>query len=102
MAKWGKNNTPKTTYAVFSCISQFKMTYVIPMQEGDTIEGLADLVTCQEVDDFSQRHLGEIIVDSSCLSEEDMLLLFNKENDYLANWTDEQKIEWVKRAGLPK
>lgn len=84
-----------TRYAVLTAVSTFRMRYVIPMKEGETSFNLRDGVTCEEFDEFSQQHLGETIVDHEELSEEEMLVLFDRDNDYLRSWTREKKIEWV-------
>ncbi len=84
-------------YASFTAVSIFKHRYVVEMGEDDKLENLADLVTCEELEDFSQQHVDELIIDSDILSEEDMLKVFRKENSYLASWTDEYILGWVKR-----
>lgn len=84
-------------YASFTAVSIFKHRYVVEMGENDKLENLADLVTCEELEEFSQNHIDELIVDSDILSEEEMLKLFRKENSYLASWTDEYVLGWVKR-----
>jgi hypothetical protein len=42
--------------------------------------------------------MGEYIVDTVEMNEEDMLELFDKDNDYLREWTKDQKIEWVRKT----
>lgn len=84
-------------YASFTAVSIFKHRYVVEMGENDKLENLADLVTCEQLEEFSQNHIDELIVDSDILSEEEMLKLFRKENSYLASWTDEYVLDWVKR-----
>ena len=84
-------------YATFTTISVFKLKYVVEMSEEDTVEGLADLITCNELEEFSQTHVDELIVDSLVINQEEMLKLFRKENDYLSSWTDEFILGWVKQ-----
>ena len=60
-------------------------------------EWLADSVVMQEVEEFSQEWLGEQIIDTDVISEDQMLQLFEKDNDYLNSWTKEKKIEWVRK-----
>lgn len=84
-------------YASFTTVSIFKHRYIVEMGENDKLENLADLVTCEELEEFSQNHVDELIVDSDALSEEEMLKLFRKENSYLASWSDEHILDWVKR-----
>lgn len=84
-------------YATFTTISVFKGRYVVEMGEDDKLENLADLVTCEELEEFSQKHVDELIIDSDTLSEEEMLRVFRKENSYLTSWSDEYVLSWVKR-----
>lgn len=91
-------------YAVVTTVSTFYHHYVVPMEElqkcnpDATAEPnwLADCVTMEEVEEFSQKHLGEHIVDCYEVDEETMLDMFDKQNDYLKDWSTEQKIRWVK------
>lgn len=84
-------------YATFTTVSVFKHRYVVEMKEDDKLEHLADLVTCEELEEFSQNHVDELIVDSSVVSEEEMLKLFRQDNKYLSSWSDEYVLEWVKK-----
>jgi len=54
-----------------------------------------DAVTCQDVKEFSQRHIGEQIIDAQVLREPEVLQFFDADNDYLKDWTEEQKISWI-------
>ena len=91
-------------YAVVTAISTHRIRYVIPMDElqklnTESIVELAwaeDCVTCEEIKEFSQEHLGEQIVDSVEMSEKEVLDLFDRDNDYLSKWTDEEKLEWIR------
>jgi hypothetical protein len=83
------------------------MRYCIPVDElqelnvevpveGREIEWAEDCVTCDEVVEFSQKHIGETIIESEILTEEQMLEKFDVDNDYLKDWTREKKIEYVR------
>jgi hypothetical protein len=54
-----------------------------------------DAVTMQEVKEFSQEHLGEQITDMFVMGEEEVLGLFDKDNDYASSWTKEYKLAWM-------
>ena len=84
-------------YATFTTVSVFKHRYVVEMAEDEKLENLADLVTCEELEEFSQKHVDELIIDMDSLSEEEMLRLFRKENSYLDSWSDEYVLKWVTR-----
>ena len=87
-------------YAVVTAISSFRIRYVIPMdelQEMDPVQPVElawaeDCVTCNEVAEFSQLHLGEQIVDTIEATEDEVLTMFDADNDYLASWTKEVKL----------
>ncbi len=84
-------------YAAFTTVSMFKHRYVVEMGDDDKLEHLADLVTCEELEEFSQKHVDEMIIDSVILTEDEMLQMFDVDNDYLKSWTREQKLNWVAR-----
>jgi hypothetical protein len=64
----------------------------------DAIEWANDTVNMNECEEFSQKHMGEYIVDTVEMNEEDMLELFDKDNDYLREWTKDQKIAWIRKS----
>lgn len=95
-------------YAVVTAISTFRMRYVIPFDdlqamapEGEVVDDdkavqwAYDSVTCEEVVDFSQRHLGEQIVDGYIMNEEEVLELFDIDNDYIKDWTTDKKLAHI-------
>ena len=94
-------------YVVVTAISQFKIRYVVPMSELQKENELApvdpkwalDGVTCSDYEEFSQEHVGETILDWQVEDEEQILERFDRENDYLASWTKEQKLESIKHNG---
>lgn len=97
-------------YVVVTAVSTHRMRYCIPVSElqklnpegGDlfndyekAIEWAKDSVTTEEVKEFSQDWLGEQIVDTFILDEERVLNLFDRDNDYLKEWTKEQKLKHI-------
>lgn len=94
----------KDQYVVVTAISTFRHRYVVPLDELQSLnpdspvnpEWALDCVTCQEVEEFSQYHMGEQISDWEVLNEEDLLKLFDKDNSYLAGWSREQKINHIR------
>lgn len=93
-----------TKYAVVTTVSQFRLRYVVPMDQLQNLnteapvelEWAEDCVTCNEVKEFSQKHLGETIVDTVEMSEEEILEFFDADNAYLSRWTREQKLNWIR------
>jgi hypothetical protein len=96
-------------YVLVTAISHFRMRYCIPVDElrkenldatddqFDPVTRAKDCVTMNEVDEFSQAHISEDIVDTRVVSEEEMLRQFDEDNDYLRSWTTDKKIEFVHR-----
>jgi hypothetical protein len=96
-------------YVVVTCTSTFRQRYCVPvskLQELNTdvditddsvkqIEWANDSVTMEEVKEFSQHWLGETILDTFILDEERVLKLFDRDNQYLSDWTEEKKLEWI-------
>lgn len=93
----------KNEYVLVETVSSFRMRYVISMEELQkenpdmpvNKDWAMDAVTCEDVEDFSQKWLGEHITDHRLISEDEMLELFDRDNDYLKEWTREQKVSWV-------
>jgi hypothetical protein len=63
------------------------------------IECARDIVSSEECEEFSQLHVGEYIVDTVEMTESDVLELFDKENDYMSEWSREQKLSFMKLGG---
>lgn len=93
-------------YVVVTTVSQFRMRYVMhkddlqklnPKDQVNPIEWAKDTVTCMECDDFSQEHLGEVIIDANTMTEDEMLEMFDKDNEYLSSWSRDYKIDWTRR-----
>lgn len=92
-------------YAVVTAVSSHRMRYVVPLDQLQALNKdaevdaawLADSVVCSEVEDFSQEWLGEQIIDTNVISEEEMLKLFDADNQYLQSWSKQQKINFVRK-----
>ena len=87
-------------YVMVTCVDTFRTRYCIPASALKTndlkemIEYAKDSVTCHDVTEFSQKHLGEQISDVFILDEERVLNLFDRDNDYLKEWSKKQKLEF--------
>ena len=69
-------------------VSSYRMSYVVRCESE---EHAADTVTMEEATEFSQQWLGEQISRISEITEDDYLVLFDRENDYLKSWDIEKK-----------
>lgn len=94
-----------TEYVLITTISHFRLKYVIPRKDFETLgysepvdtEKLNKYLSQGAVKEFSQAHLGENVCDVSVHSQEQILDVFNTDNAYLASWTDDKKIDWIQR-----
>ena len=69
-------------------VSSYRMSYVVRCKSE---EDAKDTVTMEEATEFSQQWLGEQISRVTEITEDDYLVLFDKENDYLKDWDIEKK-----------
>jgi hypothetical protein len=69
-------------------VSSYRTSYVVRCENE---EHARDTVTLEEATEFSQQWLGEQISRVRELNEDDYLVLFDKENDYLKNWDVDKK-----------
>jgi hypothetical protein len=102
-------SNPKERYVVVTTVSQFRQRYAVPVSElqaenpdidisadpAKQIEWAKDNVTCEDVKEFSQKWIGEQIIDGMILDEERIVNLFDRDNDYLKEWTRKQKLDFI-------
>jgi hypothetical protein len=74
------------------------MRYVVQVE--DDIRDALDEVTWREGEtsfkEFSQKHIDPTaIIDYREITEEEYLKIFNQDNDYLKEWTDDQKKSFI-------
>ena len=86
-------------YVLVDAVSMFRQRYAVAVPEeltDDTAKEWAmDTVTCEDAEEFSQLHLGETISSTRILSEEELLKQYDEDNDYLRDWSNEQKLRCV-------
>jgi len=70
----------------------FRMRYVI---ECESAEHAKDVVTMREAEEFSQLHLNETITSTRVIDDAEYLRLFDEDNAYLKDWSEEQKFNYV-------
>jgi hypothetical protein len=76
-------------------ISSHRMRYVVEVE--DVLEHALDTVTMQEATEFSQLYIGEQIISHREITEEEYLKVFDQDNDYLKNWDNEKKFQFITR-----
>ena len=94
-------------YVVVTKTSQFRIRYVMhkddlqklnPGMPVKPVEWACDAVTAEGVAEFSQRFFGETIMDATTVTEDEMLEMFDQDNDYMRRWLRDYKIEWVRKT----
>ena len=94
-------------YVVVTAISSHRKRYVMhrddlqklnPSEPVNAIEWANDTVSMNECEKFSQEWMGEYIVDTVEINEEDMLELFDKDNYYLREWPKDLKVAKVRTS----
>lgn len=98
-------------YVLVEAVSQFRMRYVIevPLDHNEkeypcTAEQWAmDTVAMEEVREFSQEHLGEVIVSAHEITPDHIITLCDKDNHYCSSWDREKKMQvFVTEIGYKK
>jgi|TARA_R110002073_G_scaffold211144_1_gene371504 hypothetical protein len=103
-------------YVVVTAISMYRMRYVMSKSElevaspgikttltdnNSAFEVAKDVVAMNECEEFSQEHMGEYIVDTIEMAEDDVLDMFDRENTMFAQeWSKDEKIEFMKLRHL--
>jgi hypothetical protein len=73
------------------------MRYVI---EAKNASDAKDEVTMNvgELAEFSQLHIDEMITSARQIDKKEYLRLFDEDNEYLKNWSNEQKLNWINKV----
>jgi hypothetical protein len=85
-------------------VSMFRMRYVVEVtDEQQALDEVTFHASCgEQLKEFSQKHIDEVIVSSRKLSNKSYLKLFDKDNDYLKDWNEEQKFQYVNKIDYEK
>lgn len=81
-----------TEWVLVECVSTFRQRYMVEVPRGKS-EWALDTVVCEDVTEFSQKHLGETIVSHRIVSYNEAMRLCDEDNDYCKEWTNEKKYE---------
>lgn len=81
-------------------ISTFRHVYAVELKDDEPNEYALDDVIMEmhpngELEDFAQQHIGESIFSHRAVTEEEYIQLFDEMNDYLKEWTPEQKKKFI-------
>lgn len=77
-------------------VDTFRMRYVI---DAATPEEAQDIVEAEEVElqEFSQLFLGSHTSSVRQISKKEYLRMFDEDNDYLSEWYEYQKLQFINR-----
>lgn len=78
-------------WVMVECISTFRERYMVEAP-ADHPEYALDDVVMERPKEFSQKWLGETIISHRVVSEDEALEICDVDNDYVKNWTEEQKM----------
>lgn len=96
-------------YVVVTAISSHRMRYVMHKDDlrklnsdakptdKELLTWAMDSVTMEEVEEFSQMYLGEQITDVYEMNEDEIIDLFDKDNDYMKGWDRDYKLQWIRK-----
>ena len=87
-----KQKTEETEWVLVEAISQFRERYMVEVPKGKAAWAL-DTVTLNQAQEFSQEHLGEVIVSHRVVSFDEAMKLCDKDNHYCSAWSDEKKVD---------
>ena len=82
-------------------VSTFRHMYAVEVKDENPIEYALDDVTWVatggsiEFEEFAQKHIAEDVFSYREITEDEYLKIFDKENDYLKEWTAEQKKQFI-------
>lgn len=76
-------------------ISTFTHSYVFSEDENVDSKLVLDFIGDEGTEEMSQTWIGEHIVNHRDITVEEYLEIFDRENDYLKNWTTEQKLRFI-------
>ena len=81
-----------TELVLVDTISTFRIRHVVEVPRGCT-EWALDAVVMEDALEFSQEFLTNTIVSHRVVTEDEAIVEFDRDNDYLKSWTREHKLE---------
>lgn len=91
---------------IVETISIFRMRYVVEAKEETHALDEVTMNVSGGYDEnwkeFSQNHVDECIVSSREITDEEYFQIFDKDNDYLKDWSDDQKLQFVNKINYEK
>ena len=89
-----------TKLYMIDCVSTYHIRYCVEAEDATQLGEIIRIINegNHELIEFSQDYLGENVITSSHIkSENDYLEIFDKDNSYLKEWNDEQKLNLINK-----
>lgn len=85
-------------------VSTFRHVYAVELNDDEPNEYALDDVVCEvypdgKLEDFAQQHISEDIFSHRMITEEEYIQIFDQMNDYLKDWSVEQKKRFIYKRG---
>jgi hypothetical protein len=92
-----------TKLVMIDTISQHLIRFVVELEDNEPDQNAEDILvdhieTDASFHEFSQAHLGNVILSKREISKEDYLRLFDEDNDYLSSWSEDQKLKFINKS----
>ncbi len=76
-------------------VSIFRMRYVVEANNASDAKDEVTMNNDGQLHEFSQLHIDEMITSTREIDRAEYLRMFDEDNDYLQEWDEEQKLDWV-------
>ncbi len=76
-------------------VSIFRMRYVVEANNASDAKDEVTMNNDGQLHEFSQLHIDEMITSTREIDRAEYLRMFDEDNDYLQEWDEEQKLNWV-------
>lgn len=88
-------------FVLVETVSQYRMRYVIEVPDDHmdreypcpATTWAEDTVTSEEMKEFSQKWLGEVITSCREITKEEVLTMCDIDNNYCKSWDEDKKID---------
>ena len=76
-------------------VSVFRMRYVVEAKNASDARGEVTMSLGDDFKEFSQLHVDEMISSTREIDQAEYIRVFDEDNVYLKDWTEEQKLDFV-------
>ena len=80
---------------IVETISQHRLLYAIKAETREEAERFVLNTSAEEIKEMGQNHIGESVFCSYDVDEESYIETFDDINDYLKEWSTEQKLKYI-------